>query len=274
MLAPLTSQSQFADWGPSPPNTAAGAAGVGRPVTGGRQQSRMRQGSGPQLTKPGKACVVPLSRGPELGQPALWGGQVGAAQRPPSSYVTLEGCCESLGPRVWHPAGQREAAPGVGGAETGAGQLLSAAPHPPAGSPDVGCRPEALLCVLLPPSLHDGSRGLTPKPPQISCSKAASLPQALRTRWGWGQAAGTVVEAGHPGPRPPARGTHQLMLLLHLGLPVLAPLVPLLQLCHHSLTPVGQGLLVLNQLRPRAGARAAALGGARSDPREPVGDSG
>lgn len=81
-------------------HTAAGAAGAGWPVTGGHQQSQMGQGSGPQPTKPGKACVVPLSRDPELGQPALWGGgwQAGAALSPPSSYVTLEGAVSPWAP--------------------------------------------------------------------------------------------------------------------------------------------------------------------------------
>lgn len=43
---------------------------------------------------------------------------------------------------------------------------------------------------------------------------------------------------------------HQLMLLLHLGLPVLAPLVPLLQFSHQGLTLLAQNLLIFDQLQP------------------------
>lgn len=46
------------------------------------------------------------------------------------------------------------------------------------------------------------------------------------------------------------KGTHQLMLLLQLGLPVLAPLVPQLQLGHQGLALLTQSLLVFDQLQP------------------------
>lgn len=62
---------------------------------------------------------------------------------------------------------------------------------------------------------------------------------------------------GVPPTGPPGLGqvvggqrAHQLMLLLQLGLPVLAPLVPQLQLSHQGLALLSQSLLVFDQLRP------------------------
>lgn len=62
---------------------------------------------------------------------------------------------------------------------------------------------------------------------------------------------------GVPPTGPPGLGqvvggqrAHQLMLLLQLGLPVLAPLVPQLQLSHQGLALLAQSLLVFDQLQP------------------------
>lgn len=61
---------------------------------------------------------------------------------------------------------------------------------------------------------------------------------------------------GVPPTVPPGLGrvvggqrAHQLMLLLQLGLPVLAPLVPQLQLSHQGLALLAQSLLVFDQLQ-------------------------
>ena len=66
-----------------------------------------------------------------------------------------------------------------------------------------------------------------------------SLAQGLQAHQAWGQVSG-------------GRGAHQLVLLLHLGLLVLEPLVPLLQLGHQGLALLTQSLLVFDQLRPGA----------------------
>lgn len=248
-------------------------------MNGGCQQSWMRLGPvlgrQNQGTRVRSLCPGSQSWGSSGSHTASTaGGQAAAPPGPPSSYGTREG-----------PVNPSAPAPGSGTqrprvkqrqwqerTETGAGAAPPPPPGPLAGTLGAGLRPEAPPCALLAPGLHAGPCGLVHKPPTLSCSKAAlfwggqagtPLPQGLRAQRGWRQAAGTVVESRPLRPRPPARGAHQLVLLLHLGLPVLAPLVPLLQLCNHSLTPLGQGLLVLNQLQSRAGATAAALRGPR-----------
>lgn len=65
------------------------------------------------------------------------------------------------------------------------------------------------------------------------------LPQARGAR----SAAATGQQGGKA---PPS--SHQLVLVLHLGLPLPVPLVPLLQLGQHGLALLAQGLLVFDQL--------------------------
>lgn len=142
------------------------------------------------------------------------GGQAVAPLRPSSSYVTCEGSCEPLGPhpRVWHSAGQREAAAPVAGGDRD--WCWGGSPVPGLArwlAPWVrGAGPKLSLALRL----HGGSRGLVHEPhdshaPRLPFSGAAGtdpLPRGLSAQWGWRPAAGTAGQSRPARPRgSPAR---------------------------------------------------------------------
>lgn len=76
--------------------------------------------------------------------------------------------------------------------------------------------------------------------------------QARRPPWATGPRC-QVQRAQQDSRARAALGAHQLVLLLHLGLPLLTPLVPLPQLGQHGLTLLTQSLLVFNELQSGRG---------------------